>query len=230
MRYQYLLVDNDNTLMDFDTAERLALLDTLKALSLPSTREVLDAYHRINHALWEALERGEVTQAQLKLRRFEQLVDHFGWKGVEARALADTYPKHLGCHAELLPGATELLQALHGRMKIALVSNGVSAIQRGRLSRCSFTPLLDAVIISEELGVSKPDPAMVFAALDALGCKDKSEAVLLGDSLTADIAAARNAGIDSIFLSRKGIPSDLPTCTVTSLQQAQALLLGDDPA
>ena len=48
--------------------------------------------------------------------------------------------------------------------------------------------------------------------------------------LTADVAAARNAGIDSIFLSRKGIPSDLPTCTVTSLQQAQALLLGDDPA
>ena len=143
MRYQYLLVDNDNTLMDFDTAEHLALLDTLTAFSLPATREVLETYHAINHALWEALERGEVTQAQLKLRRFEQLIDHFGWMGVEACALADTYPKHLGCHAELLPGALELLQALHGRMKIALVSNGVDySIIRAIVKDCleSYMP------------------------------------------------------------------------------------------
>lgn len=225
MRYQYLLVDNDNTLMDFDTAERLALLDTLKALSLPSTREVLDAYHRINHALWEALERGEVTQAQLKLRRFEQLAGHFGWEGAKARALADTYPGHLGCHAELLPGALELLRALHGRMKIALVSNGVSEIQRSRLSRCPFTPLLDAVVISGEIGVSKPDPRMVDAALASLGCTDRRQAVLLGDSLTADIAAARSAGIDSIWFNPSGRPGGGATHSVSTLGEAQALLL-----
>ena len=225
MRYQYLLVDNDNTLMDFDKAERLALLDTLEALSLPSTREVLDAYHRINHALWEALERGEVTQAQLKLRRFEQLAEHFGWEDAEARALADTYPRQLGCHAELLPGALELLRALHGRMKIALVSNGVSEIQRSRLSRCPFTPLLDAVVISGEIGVSKPDPRMVDAALASLGCTDRRQAVLLGDSLTADIAAACSAGIDSIWLNPAGRPGKGATYSVSTLGEAQALLL-----
>lgn len=225
MRYQYLLVDNDNTLMDFDTAEHFALLDTLQAFFLPDTPEVLETYHAINHALWEALERGEVTQAQLKLRRFEQLIDHFGWTGVEARALADTYPRHLGCHAELLPGATELLQALHGRMKIALVSNGVSEIQRSRLSRCPFTPLLDAVVISEEVGVSKPDPRMVDIALAQLGCEDKRQAVLLGDSLTADIAAARSAGIDSIWFNPAHRPGDGATYLVQSLDEALALLL-----
>ena len=225
MSYQYLLVDNDNTLMDFDTAEHLALLDTLTAFSLPATREVLETYRAINHALWEALERGEVTQAQLKLRRFEQLIDHFGWMGVEACALADTYPRHLGCHAELLPGALELLQALHGRMKIALVSNGVSEIQRSRLSRCPFTPLLDAVVISAEVGVSKPDPRMVDIALAHLGCADKRQAVLLGDSLTADIAAARSAGIDSIWLNPAHRPGGGATYLVQSLDEALALLL-----
>ena len=225
MRYQYLLVDNDNTLMDFDTAEHFALLDTLKAFSLPGTPEVLETYHTINNALWESLERGEVTQAQLKLRRFEQLVDHFGWAEVEARALADTYPGHLACHAELLPGATKLLQALHGRMKIALVSNGVSDIQRGRLSRCPFTPLLDAVVISEEVGVSKPDPRMVDIALAQLGCADKRQAVLLGDSLTADIAAARSAGIDSIWLNPAHRPGGGATYLVQSLDEALTLLL-----
>lgn len=225
MRYQYLLVDNDNTLMDFDTAEHLALRDTLTAFSLPATREVLETYHAINHALWEALERGEVTQAQLKLRRFEQLIDHFGWMDMEARALADTYPKHLGCHAELLPGSLELLQTLHGRMKIALVSNGVSEIQRSRLSRCPFTPLLDAVVISEEVGVSKPDPRMVDIALAHLGCADKRQAVLLGDSLTADMAAAKRAGIDSIWLNPTHRPGDGATYLVQSLREALTLLL-----
>ena len=110
-------------------------------------------------------------------------------------------------------------------MKIALVSNGVSAIQRGRLSRSPILPLMDAVIISEEIGVSKPDPRMVEAALAALGCDDKAEAVMLGDSLTADIPAAANAGVDSIYLDHHGRGSDLATYTVPSLGEARALLM-----
>ena len=123
------------------------------------------------------------------------------------------------------PGAMEFMQAIHGKMKIALVSNGVSAIQHGRLSRCAFTPMLDAVIISEELGVSKPDPAMVYAALEQLGCTDKSEAVLLGDSLSADIPAAINAGVDSIFLNLKGKETSLPTYSAATLEEVLAILM-----
>ena len=119
----------------------------------------------------------------------------------------------------------ELLQALHGRMKIALVSNGVSEIQRSRLSRCPFTPLLDAVVISEEVGVSKPDPRMLDIALAHLGCADKRQAVLLGDSLTADMAAAKRAGIDSIWLNPNCRPYDGATYSVQSLGEALTLLL-----
>ena len=227
MRYKYLLADNDNTLMDFTAAESHALRETFAALGITLDEAMAEMYSRINDALWKALERGETTQKALKVERFRQLLAAMGRSDPGADAVAALYEARLSTRADLLPGAMDFLMALHGRMKIALVSNGVSAIQRGRLSRCPFTPLLDAVIISEELGVSKPDPAMVFAALDALGCRDKSEAVLLGDSLTADIAAARNAGIDSIFFSRKGLVSDLPTYTVTSLTQAQSLLLED---
>ncbi|MGN0745272.1 MAG: YjjG family noncanonical pyrimidine nucleotidase [Aristaeellaceae bacterium] len=230
MRYKYLLADNDNTLMDFTAAEGHALRETFAALGMTLDTATAELYSRINDALWKALERGETTQKALKVERFRQLLEAMGRSDLDAGDVAALYEARLSTRADLLPGAMEFLTAIHGRMKIALVSNGVSAIQRGRLSRCPFTPMLNAVIISEELGVSKPDPAMVYAALEALGCQDKSEAVLLGDSLTADIAAARNAGVDSIFLSRKGVSSDLPTYTVTSLQQAQALLLGDERA
>lgn len=224
MKYRYLLVDNDNTLMDFNLAERKALTETLAAFDLPADEETCAAYHRINDALWKALERGETTQKLLKVERFAQLLERLGRTDLDAAAVADRYSRQLATHDDLLPGALALLEALRGRMKIALVSNGVSAIQRGRLSRSPILPLLDAVIISEEIGVSKPDPRMIEAALDSLGCANKAEAILLGDSLTADIPAARAAGIDSVYLDHHGAGSPLPTYTVTSLAQARALL------
>ena len=110
-------------------------------------------------------------------------------------------------------------------MKIALVSNGFSHIQRGRLSRSTITPYLDAVIISGEVGVGKPDPRMVEIALEALGCTDKREAVFLGDSATADIAAASAAGIAGIHLKADGSYSPKATFGVRTLPEAQALLL-----
>ena len=226
MAYKYLLIDNDNTLMDFNAAEKAALRDTLVTFGLPADEETCAAYHRINDALWKALERGETTQAKLKVDRFAQLLEVLGRTEPTAQALADEYQEQLSHHAELLPGAMALMEALHGKVKIALVSNGVSRIQRGRLSRCPFTPLLDAIIISEEAGVSKPDPALLFAGMEALGCTDIREAVMMGDSLSADIAAAVNAGMDSIFYDRKDVGSDKATHVIRELGDAIGIILG----
>lgn len=226
MRYRYLLADNDNTLMDFDAAEKKSLRNALTAFGKPFSDEIFDVYHHINKLLWEALERGETTQAALKIERFAQLCQHYGWLDIDARQLAVTFQEDLSTHADLLPGAMHLLEAVHGKMKIALVSNGVSATQRGRLAVCEFTPLLDAVVISEEIGVSKPNPLMVEKALEMLGCTDKREAVFLGDSHSADITAAWNAGVDSIWLTRKAKgQSDKATYVVESLEEAEELLL-----
>lgn len=226
MGYKYLLIDNDNTLMDFNAAEKAALRDTLVACGLPTDEETLATYHRINDGLWKALERGETTQARLKVERFELLLAALGRTEPSAQALCDMYTEQLGCHAELLPGAMALMEALCGKVKIALVSNGVSRIQRGRLNRCPFTPMLDAVVISEEVGVRKPDPAMLFVAMEALGCTDIRQAVMMGDSLTADIAAANNAGMDAIFYDRKGVGSDKATYVIRQLHEAESIILG----
>ena len=225
MKYRYLLVDNDNTLMDFDLAERKALSETVAACGLPTDEATCTAYHHINDALWKALERGETTQKQLKVERFARLLERLHRSDLDAEAVAARYADQLATHADLLPGAMALLEAVHGRMKIALVSNGVSAIQRGRLSRSPILPLLDAIIISEEIGVSKPDPRMIDVALAALGCEDKSQAVLLGDSSTADIPAAHRAGVDSVYLDHRGRGCELATYTVASLDEARALLV-----
>ena len=225
MRYQYLLIDNDNTLMDFNAAEAKALLDVLSAHGLPTDAATIHHYHEINDALWKALERGETTQPLLKVERFRQLLAYLDRSDLDPAAMGAEYAANLGNHADLLPGAEEFIRALHGKMKIALVSNGVSAIQRSRLSQCPLTPLFDAIVISEEVGAAKPDPRLLHVAMDLLGCTDSSQAVMMGDSLSADIPAAINAGVDSIYFSLKGKTSDAATYTVFTHEEALRLLL-----
>lgn len=226
MRYQYLLIDNDNTLMDFNAAEAKALIDVLRNHGLPTDEATVHTYHEINDALWKALERGETTQSQLKVERFRQLLTALNRHDVDAAAIAAEYAAGLGNHADLLPGAEDFIRAIHGKVKIALVSNGVSAIQRSRLAKCPLTPLFDAIVISEEVGAAKPDPKLLQVAMEMLGCTDKSQAVMMGDSLTADIPAAINAGVDSIFFSLKGKTSDVPTYTVFNHAEALKILEG----
>ena len=225
MKYHYLLIDNDNTLMDFQTAEHKALRETLTEAGIDPTDEVCARYSAINDALWKALERGETTHAQLKIARFAQLLAEYPAEHAYAPRLALRYSHYLGTHADLMPGAEEFLRRMHGQMKIVLVSNGDSIIQRNRLSRCVFTPMLDTVIISSEKGVSKPDPRLIDIALSECGCADKSEAIMVGDSATADIPAAVNAGVDSIFVDWKGRGCPEATFVAGNLQQVEGILL-----
>ncbi len=225
MRWRYLLIDNDNTLMDFGAAERKALADALENAGIPADAKNCETYHRINDGLWKALERGETTQPQLKVERFRQLLAYLGRSDAAPETLAASYAEKLGQHADLLPGAEDFIRNIHGKMKIALVSNGVSSIQRSRLKKCPLTALLDEIVISEEVGAAKPDPKLLHAALERLGCEDKSLAVMMGDSATADIPAATNAGIDSIFFSPQGETCAEATYSVTNYGDALAILL-----
>ncbi len=228
VKYRYLLVDNDNTLMDFQAAEAKALTEALEETGLTVSDAIRARYSAINDGLWKHLERGELTHADIKVARFARLLDEIApASSAGAARVALRYCHYLGTHADLLPDAAEFLQHLHGTMKIALVSNGDSVIQRNRLHRAPFTGELDAIIISSEKGVSKPDPRLVEIALDALGCTSKAEAVFLGDSRTADIPAAAAAGIDSILLDPLGRSCSQATCVVRSLREAERILLED---
>lgn len=224
--YRYLLIDNDDTLMDFHLAERHALGDVLRRHGIPDNEDVRGLYHAINQALWKALERGETTQAELKVERFRQLLTALGRDGDDATALGEDFAAALGNYNFLLPGAEEFLRQVSAAMPVALITNGLSHIQRSRLATSPLTPMLSAVIISEEAGVAKPDPRLAFLAMEALGCTDPRQVVLMGDSLSSDVGCARAAGIDSIWLAQEGQTSPLPTWTVRSLEEAQRILLG----
>ena len=113
-------------------------------------------------------------------------------------------------------GAVELLAALHGRVSTGVVTNNVAAEQRQKIAACGFGPLLDAVVISEEAGMTKPDPRIFRMALDAARPRRPGTTVMIGDAWDTDIVGARAAGIRPIWFNRFGAVS--PDRSVTEIR------------
>ena len=133
-RYRWLLFDADGTLFDYDRAEASALATTFAQFDLPLAPGTAHAYRGINHQCWQALERGEITPAALRTRRFELLFDAVGLR-TDVERFSAAYLENLAEAAELLDGAAEMLAALRDRYRFAIITNGLRAVQRGRLAR-----------------------------------------------------------------------------------------------
>jgi YjjG family noncanonical pyrimidine nucleotidase len=226
--YSLLLSDADNTLFDFYAAEKAALSDALSFCGLPFSEETAVLYSRINDSLWKAYERREITQEELRIERFRRLLDQTSSVSHTAEEVGNCFTDHLGKYAFLLPGALEFVKTVHKVMPIVLVTNGIASVQRARLQKSEIAPYITEAVISGEIGFSKPDPKMLFIAMEKMNVTDKSSVILLGDSLTADIEAARRAGIASIHLCgfnnrQERSPADFQAET---LEDACKILLG----
>ena len=209
-KYDFVLFDADNTLFDFDQAEHLALGETLEGYGIPFTLEHEALYLRINRALWDAFDRGEISQDRLVVERFAAVLQQAGYPG-----RAD--PEEMN-RAYLAPRCT-----------LAIVTNGVSSAQRGRYDRSPIRHSVPHLFISQELGFRKPQREFFQRVFDALGIRDLRRTVVVGDSLAADIQGAVNAGVDSIWFNPKGCPAlaaPVPTHTVSSFGEIRNLILG----
>ena len=204
LRYEYLLFDLDNTLMDFHAGEKVALFQTLQERGIPTDEQVYDAYHRINQEAWGRFELGQLNSLSVQRVRFEAFLEHLGQNPAGADALNADYVEKLALQAIPYDGARELLQRLKGRYRIAAATNGLTLVQRKRLERTGFDTLFDALFISQEMGLQKPDKAYFDYMLARFGDGDKRKYLMIGDSLTADVQGGINAGIDTCWLPPAG--------------------------
>src|SRR6185503_7204161 len=213
--YPWLWFDADGTLFDYERAEGSALKNTFGSLDLRFEDDYLDIYQRINQGLWRALEKQEISAAVLRVRRFELLLEAVQLTG-SADEMSTTYIEQLGLRAELMDGAYEVLQALQGRCKFAIVTNGLQAVQRSRLEHSTIKHFISELIISEEVGAAKPQAAFFDEAFARIAARNerpaKSEVLIIGDSLTSDIRGGVEYGIDTCWYNPKAetYPADLP--------------------
>ena len=202
--FRGFLLDADNTIFDYDRAEREALALALAEAGAEATDRVREAYHVINDALWRAFEKGVVSQEALRIERFRRLLPE-ALPGCRAdpAVLSRRYVELLATQVHLLPHAADALADLGGRADLALITNGIAEVQRSRLERSGLARLFRAVVISGEVGIAKPDPRFFHLASRTLGLGD-DEVLVVGDVPGTDIRGARAAGMASCWLAATG--------------------------
>lgn len=227
MGFQTVLMDADGTLFDFHAAQRQALQNTLSAYALPFSEETLTLYDTLNEGLWRQLERGEITREQLLGCRFQLLFERLG-VAVDSARFNEDYLLALAEGAFLLPGALELCRQLHGCRRLYLATNGVQAVQEKRLRLSALAPYIDDIFVSEDIGFTKPDPRYFDGVFRRLGNPSRESAIMLGDSLGADILGAAKSGIASCwFCPDRGIQPDIvqPDYRITQLEEFLPIVL-----
>jgi YjjG family noncanonical pyrimidine nucleotidase len=226
--YQALILDADNTLFDFDRAEKAALR---RALAVNGYRSFSEAtffrYHRINEELWKLFEQGLITQVQLRVERFRRLVASLPpprrtglW--ADPAKIGQHYIQALSEKGYLLAHARPVLRSLAAKVPLLLLSNGIAEVQRRRIIRSRIGKFFRAILISGEVGLAKPDPAIFELAVEMLECA-KEHVLCVGDSPSSDIRGGRAAGLATCWYAPPGLeyPAEEPSplYTIHDLRQ-----------
>ena len=216
------LVDMDETLLDFQRAERVNLVQTLACYGIHADGELVRNFHEINDALWKALERGEITRERLKVRRFELLFEKYGFSQ-NADEVSYAYFSSFPSVCFPFEGAAEFLKTLSERGRVYIVTNGGALIQNRHLSDAGFLPYIQRAFISEEVGFNKPSIEYANFVESHIQGYDRTRAVWIGDSLSSDGKCAENRGIDFILYAPKGAPAGYCGAVARNYQEVLAL-------
>lgn len=206
MEYSLYLLDADGTLFDYDRAEHCALRGACEQFSVPYGETTERLYAAINNRYWKLYEQGKVDARGLQVGRFHELFDELHAAEAEPESFNECYLTLLSRGSYLLPGAAELCRRLHARGKtLAIVTNGMSRTQKGRFEGSEIVPYITKMIVSEDAGCAKPDPRYFGFTLFSLGHVRRDDVLVVGDSLTADIAGGEAAGLDTCWVNYGGL-------------------------
>ncbi len=225
MRYNTLLMDADNTLLDFSKSEHDAIAETFAHFGLPNDDATIAIYSAVNDAHWKMLERGEIEKKVLMWKRFEAFCERTGLTA-DPKALADDYLKTLSTKSYMIDGALEVCATLAEKCRMYIITNGDKRVQQGRFTPSPLAQYFDAVYISEEVGFEKPDIRYFEAVMRDIPDFDPATTLVVGDSLTSDMGGGINAGLDTCWYNPKGkpLPASIPvTHVINDLAQLPGL-------
>ena len=224
MIYKFLLFDLDHTLLDFDAAEDVALSQLLNEEGVEDIKAYKNYYVPMNKALWKDLEQKKITKQELVNTRFAKLFAHFGIEK-DGAYLAERYQFFLSKQGQIFPGVEDLLKKLiHQGFELYAATNGITFIQTGRLEQSGIAPYFKEIFISEQLHTQKPDAAFYEKIGARISNFNKNHALMIGDSLSADIQGGNNAGIDTIWYNPNHLENKSLAQPTYEVDSYQALL------
>lgn len=194
-RFNTILWDVDQTLLDFNLSQAYALKESFKQFGLEMKNNTLSLYTDINTSYWKRHELGEVSKAELLTGRFKALFSELGVKNIDIENFAAVYQKSLGSVFYFRDDSYNLCSKLKGKVRQYAVTNGVTATQKNKLHLSGLDSILDDIFISEEIGYPKPQIEYFERCFERIPGFKKEETFIVGDSLSSDIKGGNEAGI-----------------------------------
>lgn len=202
-----ILWDIDDTLLDFHAAEREAIKKLFGQFGFGEcTDEQLLRYSAINRTYWKRLELGELSKPQVLIGRFREFFESEGLDVGCAEAFNEAYQVSLGDTIVYRDDSYNIIKSLRGKVKQYAVSNGTVIAQTKKLRLSGLGELMDGIFLSEQLGVEKPNAEFFDKVFEQIGQIDKSEIIIVGDSLSSDIRGGNNAGIRTCWYNPAKAP------------------------
>lgn len=220
-----ILWDIDGTLLDFEKAEKQAIRKCFEIFQLGEcTDEMIRRYSVINKGYWERLERKEITKPEVLVGRFQEFFKSEGIVTDCAEKFNEEYQLRLGDTICFCDDGYELVKGLKNRVKQYAVTNGTKVAQVKKLNKSGLIDLFDAVFISEDVGIEKPDVKFFELVWDVIGQYEKDEVIIVGDSLTSDMQGGNNAGILCCWYNPKGLENTNGVKLDYEIQDLQEIL------
>lgn len=200
-KYKALLIDLDDTLLDFQKAETRAIKKTFKEIGFKYNKKTILSYKKINQGYWEKYELGLIEKKDIFRLRFIDLFKKYDFVCDDVNKVNDMYFSCLKEEGMYLPFAKRFLKKLI--VPAYGITNGVKTVQEGRCWKTGIYKYLKKIYISEVIGKSKPDPAFFSYVLSDLNF-NKEEVLVIGDSLTSDVKGAKDAGLEVVWYNPRG--------------------------
>ena len=224
--YHWILLDLDNTIFDFSTSSKLAFSAFLNDFDIVEQDDYYRLYEKVNTLAWRKLETGEIDSDEVKWRRFMDFFKSIG-SDKDPHQANECYLDHLVDNFRFIHQAEDIVDYLSKYYKLAAVTNGLKKVQRPRLFKSGIMDAFSTVVVSEEVGVAKPQKAFFDVAFKSMGSPFKDRVMIIGDNLSSDIKGGLDYGIATCWYNHEQIENEtefLPHFEVKKLKEVKEIL------
>jgi len=223
-KYDIFLFDADNTLYDFDRASAHALKTLLTKYGYGYSSDLPQTFIKSTADLWQALEKGKISGEDLQSERFKRLFELLNVTH-DPKEFNDEYIYEMGKSSFLIDGALEICrQITESSKRLYIITNGFLATGKTRAKFSVIETYKSGTFASEEIGHNKPAKAFFDHVLANI---PQGEALIIGDSLSADIAGGNATGIDTCWFNPHGYTNNtgiIPTYEISNLTELQKFI------
>ncbi len=195
-----ILIDIDNTLLDFHKCSREAMCLAAKDFDIEFPQNYFETFTEINNSLWEKIEKGELNRQGLFKIRWNMIFEAMGINA-DGEEFEELFREYIKSSAIPVDDASEVLEYLSEKYYVCTASNSELAQQEKRLKKAEMLPHIRKIFTSEEIGFAKPSSGFFEACKRELPQFEKEEIMLIGDSITADINGAKAYGFKTCWFN-----------------------------